>query len=581
MPPSLGGLLPTQDVPIAKWSRPEHGLKTAPSIRLSRPDVFRDHGEVLLQDPQEGRVAKTRNRTIDTSDQKHMDSVQRRLAALNVAAKLNKTIINLSASSTNTQSKSSEASITFGRDWLLYCTAMCCSDRGADDRKGDFSENYTCSTTIYRPTQFAQALGLSVCEHIGAFGKPSPVRQTLSNFLSAETQRHGLFVVHGPTLYVDDPYDYVSKAKAGWELLSAMIFLKSREHAREKEYRFAVLPVSPAIEALVDLPVSGSMRDCLWPPATLGQEQLKGEPVIVPEEGAAEVEASLTTRKHTYRRRLIRTKKSSSRIGNEKHEDGEQEKEIIEETLVSPDEVQEAFRSDEGKQPDIIIFQQWGNRIRYVHDAFYNVETDRWRIETVRRDDSGGHLDETDGWPDQLSVPPEVAFEASQSLPWDPELILEYCLEPSRPRAPDAYKGGRECSTEDLEHVLACGRSLEMVVALVPEPERERAAAASWYALGFIASLTVEFGSIVKSVCLIREAVAVVDLVRARFSGAVGWATFSGSGSYTLYIKNGNAEEFTFPGHFSRPQPMGRSVYADALHQNGWHRKSVEGNRDG
>ena len=569
----LGGLLRTEDVCIAKWSRPVHSLKTAPSIRLSRPDVFRDHGEVLLQDPQEGRVAKTKSKTSGTSNQQLVDDVQQRLDALNVAAKLNTTIMNLSASTKDTQSESSEKSITFGSDWLIYCTAMHCSDKGDDARKEDFSENYSCCTTIYRPTQFAQALGMSVCEHVGAFGKPSPSRQTLSNFLSAETERHGLVVVHGPTLYVDDPYAYVSEAKAGWEMLSAMIFLKSQEHAREEEYRFAVFPVPPTTEAIVDLPVSGAMMDCLSPPAMPRQKQFKGELVVVPEDGAAEIKTSVPTQKHTYRRRLTRTKKSSLKVGDVEQGGGEQQEEVVEETVVSPEEIQEAFRSKQEKHPDIIIFQQWGNRIHYVHEAFHNVETERWRLETVRRVDLGPNVSEVGEWPDQMSVPSEVAYEKSQSLPWHPELILEYCLEPSLSRAPGPYGARLECTTEEFEHVLGCVKALEIAVELVPEAERERAAAAAWYALGFIEGLTVEFGPIVESVCIIRGAVAVVELVRARFSGAVGWATFSGSGTYTLYIRGRNAEEFTFPGRFSRPQPMGSIVYGDALHQNGWHRK--------
>ena len=197
---------------------------------------------------------------------------------------------------------------------------------------------------------------MSVCEHVGAFGKPSPSRQTLSNFLSAETERHGLFVVHGPTLYVDDPYAYVSEAKAGWEMLSAMIFLKSQEHAREEEYRFAVFPVPPTTEAIVDLPVSGAMMDCLSPPAMPRQKQFKGELVVVPEDGAAEIKTSVPTQKHTYRRRLTRTKKSSLKVGDVEQGGGEQEEEVVEETVVSPEEIQEAFRSKQEKHPDIIIF---------------------------------------------------------------------------------------------------------------------------------------------------------------------------------------------------------------------------------
>ena len=55
-----------------------------------------------------------------------------------------------------------------------------------------------------------------------------------------EEQRRSQIVVHGPMLYVDSPYHCIEEAEQGWEKLSAMIFLKSRErdYAAQNEYRF-------------------------------------------------------------------------------------------------------------------------------------------------------------------------------------------------------------------------------------------------------------------------------------------------------------------------------------------------------
>ena len=569
----LGGSLSTQDVRIAKLSKPEHGIETAASLRLSCPQEFRNKGEVLLRDPQEGRVNTASSQTVDTTRKEEADDLQRRVDALNVAARLNKTVVNLKGSQNRTKSHWTDSSISFGKEWLIYCTTIYGSDNCEDNWRGVFPESYTCSSIIHRPTQFAQALGMSVCEHVGACGKPSTGSYSLTNFLSVEMERISLFVVHGPTLYVDNPYDYLSEAKAGWETLCAMIFLKSREHAGEKEYRFAALPIPQITGSVVYLPVSGTMRDCLIPPVSLNLPPPTSEPVVVPEEGEVEVTVTPTTPKYTYRRRVTRTKRSSLNAGKGETEDRKEEQEVVEETVVSPEEVREPFPNEEEKTPDVIIFHQYGTSVQYIHEAFRDVETERWRVETVRRRDLDGNAVTDVEWPEHLSVPSELAYEGREALPWAPELILEYCLDPSRPRALGNYDGAKDWTVEEFGHVLACRRSLKIAVELVPELQRERAAASAWYALGFVADLVSEFGPIVRTVCIIREAVAVVELSRARFSGAVGWLTFSGSGAYTLYIRKGDAEEFTLPGRFTRAHPIGRGIYADALHQSGWHRK--------
>ena len=239
----LGGSFSPQDARIAKLSKPEHGIETAASLRLSCPQIFRNQGEVLLRDPQEGRVHSGSSHTVDTTVREEAEILQRRVDVANVAAKLNTTITEVSDSRHRNKSYWTDSSTSFGKDWLIYCTTICGFDSCEDDWRSVFPESYTCSSIIYRPTQFAQAIGMSVCEHVGACGKPLPGRYSLTNFLSVEMERISLLVVHGPTLYVENPYDYLSQAKPGWETLCAMIFLKSHEHAGEREYRFAALPI--------------------------------------------------------------------------------------------------------------------------------------------------------------------------------------------------------------------------------------------------------------------------------------------------------------------------------------------------
>ena len=157
------------------------------------------------------------------------------------------------------------SALTFGKDWLIYCTSLWPETGEEDTWRRTFPENYTSVARIHRPAQFAQALGLGVCEHIGATGKPGPVTGAFKGFKTFEVHRTPQIVAHGPVLYVDDPYRCIDEAEAGWAKICSMIFVKSREYAAQKEYRFAMLAIRPEVGEVFDLPVSGMLRDCLVP----------------------------------------------------------------------------------------------------------------------------------------------------------------------------------------------------------------------------------------------------------------------------------------------------------------------------
>ena len=141
------------------------------------------------------------------------------------------------------------------------------------------------------------------------------------------------------------------------------------------------------------------------------------------------------------------------------------------------------------------------------------------------------------------------------------------------PRPPGRYQDLARFSRAEVEHALGCWRSLGAAVDVLDGEDRERGAASAWYAAEFIVDLVSRFGPIVKSVCVIRECVAVVEFERAPLTGAVGWATFSGTGTYTLYAHRGKVEEVVFSGR-SRAGRISPSTYMDALQKHGWHLKA-------
>ncbi len=563
----LAGKLLPEALCLAKASEPQFDLRTADSVRLSRPGIFRETGEVLVKDEQEGR-ARTLTRETTEGPTGATIQMDRRLRAINAGLGLCHAKFSVSGTTKAERTQTSTSAVTFGNDWLIYCTSLWPEADEEDAWRRTFPENYTSMVRIHRPTQFAQALGLGVCEHIGATGKPAPMKGAFHGFKIFEVQRTPQIVLHGPVLYVDDPYRCIDEAAAGWEKICSMIFVKSREYAAQKEYRFAMVSIRPEAGEVFDLPISGMLRDCLIPvKSPLG---VANSPVTMARDEREPGEQRETYRGYTYRRRRVQRESGNWKDGEPGS--GRAREEIVEETVTSPEEIPEPF-PEEAKQPDIIVFERAGGQVRFVHEVYREEETERLRIKTLRMnpaivDDPG-----LGGLPQALQVPPEDRFEALDEPPTDPRLVLELCVNPSVPRPPGRYEGLARCSRAEVEHALGCWRSLGAAVDLLDGEDRERAAAAAWYAAEFIVDLVSWFGPIVKSVCVIRECVAVVEFERAPLSGAVGWATFSGTGTYTLYVHRGSVEEVVFSGRFSRAGRMSPGTYMEALHKYGWHPK--------
>ena len=143
----------------------------------------------------------------------------------------------------------------------------------------------------------------------------------------------------------------------------------------------------------------------------------------------------------------------------------------------------------------------------------------------------------------------------------------------SVPKPPIPQEGLSRCSRMEIAHVLACGESLWMAVDLLDGVERVRAAASAWYAQRFVLDLVTRFGSIIHTVCIIRDSVVLVELTRAKLTEAVAWAALAGAGTYLLHIDDGKVGEKVFPGGLSRLGRIRPGAYVELLERYGWARK--------
>ena len=255
----LSGTQSLDGLCFAKATEPRFELSTMESIRLSRPGVFRNTGEVLIKDEQEGLARRETRQTVQGAEQESIQA-KKRVRALNAALQLGESKISLNETRKVESTEAQAEWMTFGTDWLIYCTSILPAPEEEEAWRWTFPASYTSLSRIYRPTQFAQALGIRVCEHIGATGKAAPLHGTFYGFKTMETHRTPQLVVHGPVLYVDDPFTCIAETEVGWPRICSMIFVKSRVYAAQKEYRFAMLSISPEVGDVFDLPMSGMLR---------------------------------------------------------------------------------------------------------------------------------------------------------------------------------------------------------------------------------------------------------------------------------------------------------------------------------
>ena len=555
----LFGVLPPKKPCLVKVSKPEFALETATSVRLSRPSVFRETGEALINDDQEGRVyiSTSKSETVEISKEA-MALHDRRVRTINAALQLNHLKPSVQSTGETKRTYTTKSELNFGDDLLIYCTSLC-PDAGEEDAwRNTFPKEYASFSKIYRPTQFAQALGMGVCEHIGANGKQSPLKASFHGFKTFETLHPLQIVVHGPVLYVDNPCHCIQEARSDWEKICSMIFVKSHKYVKQKEYRFAIMSIPPEVGETFDLTISGALKDCLVPVSS--PHHINDCPVMMTEDNCKSREWHETG--------ICKDSGPGS--------DNRMKEKVVEKTTTSLEQILGPV-PHEVKQPEILILERFGNDVKFVHNAYREEGPTGWRIETLPTDSSVMDNFNSDDLSQKLKIPSENQFKVLDEVPTDQRRLLKFAFDPSVPMPPMRSESPARCSPIEMKHVLECWYALNGIVTRLSGGDQERAAASAWYAAGFIVDLVSWFGRIVKSVRVIRqECLAVVDFENAPLSGSIGWATFSGTGTYTLYVQHGITKEkiLVYPVDFLRMNRLSSSSYIKVLKKYGWPLKN-------
>ena len=248
---------------LIKGCRREHALESCETIRISKPAQFREFGEGLIRDPGEMYYSRTLTEFEVVNDPAQLTRARLRDDELNRAAELLKTGFRTTTKSTKRAYKSWEAQ-TYGKNGWIYCTSIePISEQDKAKWRKTLPKEYDHISYIYRPREFANALGSMVAEECGPQGKEFPMTYSFGNLEKVQTTHRCQAIFHGPVLYVDDPYTMISEEISKDLRFLLSLFVKSSEYRDQKEYRFTIHAEEEPSEMYVDLNISQSLLGSL------------------------------------------------------------------------------------------------------------------------------------------------------------------------------------------------------------------------------------------------------------------------------------------------------------------------------
>ena len=150
---------------ILKACEARYALEYSPTIRISSLERFRDFGEDMIEDDQEGHAYHREEQfSVDETDTAKNRELERSLGFLGLKAEFN---------DKKTQTNDSTGAVTYGREWWIFSTSICPSQNKLQELRSSLSPNYDHLSTIRQPTKFAMALGMMLADQKGPQGKDS------------------------------------------------------------------------------------------------------------------------------------------------------------------------------------------------------------------------------------------------------------------------------------------------------------------------------------------------------------------------------------------------------------------------
>ena len=527
---------------LVKGCKREHALEDGETLLISNPARFREYGENLIKDIQEGSAQK--ESVTETELTPAQARKQRTLEDLNEAREL------LSSRVRWTEKvafrKSQKRGLSYGKDWWIYSTSIEPNAEEWEPWRATLPDDYDHVSKIGQPAKFAQALARMVTEKIGPQDKGGWINHTVNNKEVGKTKHPTQLVMHGPVIYTNEVYDFLANASDDLSKMVAFIFTKSMEYATQREYRFAVFNGGLEEETIL-LPISGMMRDSL---KRIEKGLIRKEPTWTAPDGADDQElpsktngtpklvnkqTTITDRLTTREANHLETRTPDGQVLSS---EGEQRERISERTVTQkhdavdedPPTAEQTERVDDATaldQAGELQEQQRGD-----HDRGHSEEKTVQEIALEESESNGGSPRDNDR-----------AFSVHSGAGRVFKPLLDALHEPASPVSPAAKTWQEAASSpEEIATTYGVMEILALKMADISEEFRQDVASAGWHATYCIRNIFARFGNIVDSVWIERERFVVLRLKDSRELNVTGRIVISPSGAYAYCIQSPNSE---------------------------------------
>ena len=561
---------------LVKGCKREHALEDGETILISKPARFREYGENLIRDEQEG-LAKEESVTVIAETTAQVTR-QRSITDLNEAREILNARVRGIYKETHSSRKKKSKSLAYGKEWWIFCTSIMPKDEECEAWKATLDEEYDHISKIGQPAKFAQALAHMVTEQIGPQGKDGWIKNTAEGAGGARTKHRTQWVIHGPVIYTDRPYDELTRDCDERTRLVASIFTKSTEYAAQREYRFAVLNEGTDAETVI-LQISGMMRDSLRrtegglvrpasPPAeTAGDNQSKPSPQMNETRVPISKRTTVTERLKERKERRIETRTPDGQVVSSDIEEWEQARErtVTQDHKPADGDSQKKLhtdRDDDGieEKPSAPEFVQNSRE----QDREHSDEEAVQELAQKERGWNGGRQRDNDG----SGIIHSGAGRAYKSFE-------EMFNDPASPISPAGTTWQESaCSPEEIVRTYGAVETLSMKVTQVRMENRQDAASACWHAMQCIRNIYARLGDIVESVWIERERFVVIRIKDSEELKATGRIVIAPSGAYAYCLQLPDKETSGYGGMEwgTKFFPMGDDV--ETFETFGWPGKA-------
>ena len=555
-----------------------YALEDCETILISQPARYRSFGEELVLDVQEG-LAKEES---VVSEQETPAQAARLQATsdLNQAFGLLDSQMRLSHSESHSATNWHGVSITYGKEWWIFCASMePANDAEWSAWRGTLPNSYDHVSAIGQPAKFAQALAHMVAEQIGPRGQEGSMRDTSDGAETEESLHRTQWVIHGPVIYVDSVYDTLNEVSDNRRRLVASVFTKSKAHAAQKEYRFAVLNEG-ADEETVILEISGMMRDALkysghgfvrQPPAPLNADSRQPRK---PSQGASESLKSIL-KKTTWRERSAEREEwrieTRGRNGEVLSSDGGLRESVKERTVAGD---HEPVRGEFQKMPSRNLDDsEVGDTAKTATslDATWEHDKDQNDGEAVKRLAlEEFDLDNKNSEGANLSIPIRtVTGRVYKSFE-------EMLSDPTHPMTPMGKIWEEDAYTPD--EIIKTYRAiavLNLKMHDIKEHFRQDLASAGWHAMLCIRNIYSRLGDIVDTISIENDRFVVIRLRPSDALNATGRIVIAPSGAYAYSLHLPGMENVGYGGLEWGTMffPIGTQV--ETFVEYGWKKKVI------